>query len=214
MFGSFIRIKIISADKNGDKLNVDLKVENNACYKFPTGFPSRRVWIHLKVTDGKNVVFESGRAENGRIVGEDSPYEPHHDVITKEDDVQIYEAVMVDVNGKVTQTLLRAADYIKDNRIPPKGFDIESAKPDVSVKGKAITDPGFKDSEDVVSYLIDVSGHEGPYRVEAELLYYPVSYPFLKDLEKISTPEIEDFLRRFAEVEMATLVSSDTALVS
>ena len=215
MLGSFISIKIVSAEKNGDKLNVDVKVENNAGHKFPTGFPSRRAWIHLKVTDGEgNVVFESGRAENGRIVGEDSPYEPHHDVITKEDDVQIYEAVMVDVNGKVTQTLLRAADYIKDNRIPPKGFDIENAEPDVAVRGKAIADPSFRGGEDVVSYVIDVSGYQGPFRVEAELLYQPVSYPFLKDLEKISTSEIENFLARFAEVKGYTIVSSDTASVS
>ncbi len=215
MLRSFISIKIISVKIDGDRLNVDVKVENSAGHKFPTGFPSRRAWIHLRVTDGdRNAVFESGKVEDGRIAGEDSPYEPHHDVIAREDDVQIYEAVMVDVNGRVTQTLLRAADYIKDNRIPPKGFDIENAIPDVAVKGSARTDSTFRDGGDVVSYIINVSGHEGPFRVEVELLYQPVSYPFSEDLKRISTPEIEEFLKRFAQTEMVTLVSSDAASIS
>ena len=35
-------------------------------------------------------------------------YEPHHDVITQGDQVQIYEMVMGDVNGDVTTVLERA----------------------------------------------------------------------------------------------------------
>ncbi|WP_457590275.1 hypothetical protein [Geoglobus sp.] len=207
-------VKIVSAERDGESLRVDVKVENNAGHKFPTGFPSRRAWIHLVVTDGDgNMVFESGRLEGFRIAGEDEPYEPHHTIITKEDEVQIYEAVMVDVNGEVTQTLLRAADYVKDNRILPKGFDMTRASRDIAVRGFALKDSDFTGGEDTVSYIISVSGHTGPFKVRVELLYQPVSSHFLEDLEKTSTPEINEFLSAFSEVNPATLVSSDSTTV-
>lgn len=215
MLRSHIKVKIVSASRDGDELKVDVKVENGAGHKFPTGFPSRRAWIHLVVTDGQgNVIFESGKLEGRRIAGESEPYEPHHDIITSEDEVQIYEAVMVDVNGKVTSTLLRAADYIKDNRIPPRGFDTGKAIADIAVKGKASEDPNFTGGEDTVSYVISVSGHSGPFKVKAELLYQSVSDRFLKDLEGTDTKEIQEFLSSFSRISPATVIASDTATIS
>ncbi len=215
MLRSFIKLKITSAEKSGSELKVVVRVENNAGHKFPTGFPSRRAWIHLTVRDADGrIVFESGKYESGKILGEDSPYEPHHDLILNQDDVQIYEAVMIDLNGNVTQTLLRASDYIKDNRIPPKGFDKENADYDIAVKGKAEGDENFLGGYDTVTYIIPVTDGKLPYKVEAELLYQSVSYPFLKDLEKTQTTEITQFLEKLKQIEMVTVVSSDTALIS
>ncbi|AIY89360.1 hypothetical protein [Geoglobus acetivorans] len=214
MLRSHINLKIVSASRDGDELKVDVKVENGAGHKFPTGFPSRRAWIHLVVTDGDgNVVFESGKLENGRIAGESEPYEPHHDTITSEDDVQIYEAVMVDVNGEVTSTLLRAADYIKDNRIPPKGFDVAKAIPDIAIKGKASEDPDFTGGEDTVSYIINVAGYSGPFEVRAELIYQSVSDLFLKDLRGADTPEVNEFLDSLSKMSPATVIASDITTI-
>ena len=42
-------------------------------------------------------------------------YEPHFDVISQENDVQVYELV-VDVTGALTNVLERAAGSAKDNR--------------------------------------------------------------------------------------------------
>ena len=99
-------------------------------HKFPTGFPSRRTWLHLTVTDASGqVVFESGAVNaDGSIVGNDSDadpsaYEPHYLEITSPDQVQIYEAVMGDTEGMVTTVLLKGAGYVKDNRLLPHGFD-------------------------------------------------------------------------------------------
>lgn len=210
-----VSVKIVSAGRDGDSLRVDVKVENNAGHKFPTGFPSRRAWIHLTVTDAQgNIIFESGRLDDSRIAGEDDPYEPHHSIITSEDEVQIYEAVMVDINRKITQTLLRAADYIKDNRIPPKGFDVTKASKDIAVKGLAVKDSDFSGGEDTVRYIISVSGHKGPFKVKAELLYQPISYHFLKDLEKTNTSGVAEFLNMFSKIDSAMVVSSDSATVS
>lgn len=70
---------------------------------------TRRVWIHLSVLGGGGrVLFESGRLmPNGRIVGNDNDadparYEPHHELIERGDQVQIYEAIMVDADKRVT----------------------------------------------------------------------------------------------------------------
>src|SRR5690606_40075326 len=57
-------------------------------HKFPTGFPSRRAWLHVTLTDAAGeVVFESGAwTEEGKVVGDDhdadpARYEPHHALI-------------------------------------------------------------------------------------------------------------------------------------
>ncbi len=115
-------LTIESAAKKGDEIEIVVKVENKAGHKFPTGFPSRRAWIHLKVVDKDgNVVFESGKPNDGRISGCDSDegkgYEQHYDVITRSDEVQVYESVMVDTEGQVICKLLKGARYIKDNRL-------------------------------------------------------------------------------------------------
>ena len=63
----------------------------------------------------------------GRFTGNDNDgnpaqYEPHYAVLSQPDQVQIYEGIIVNSDGQVTTTLLRAASYIKDNRLLPAGF--------------------------------------------------------------------------------------------
>jgi hypothetical protein len=114
----------------GEPLNVALRVSNLAGHKLPTGFPSRRVWIHLKVVDASGAtIFESGAPPpDGRISGnaadqDRASIEPNYRTITQDDQVQVYETVMANSDGEVTFTLLRAARYRKDNRLLPRGFD-------------------------------------------------------------------------------------------
>jgi hypothetical protein len=202
---SAAKIKIESIESQNGKTVVKVRVENLAGHKFPTGFPSRRVWIHLIAYDSEgNVIFESGGYDtDGRISGEDTPYEPHYDVVDSPEKVQIYESVMGDTSGNVTRVLLKASEYLKDNRILPKGFDKNSAHPDTRVVGKAEDDSNFQAGGDVVTYVItgDVS------RVRAELLYQPVSYPFVQILSP--TDLTDEFLKSFSKVSKVTLVSYD-----
>jgi hypothetical protein len=208
---SAARIRVESVELRDDGIKVKVKVENFAGHKFPTGFPSRRAWIHLVVYDATGVIFESGRVdEDGRIFGEDEPYERHHDVISSDDEVQIYESVMMDVKGSVTRTLLKAAGYVKDNRILPAGFDKLSPHPDTGVRGLALDDVNFVEGSDVVTYLIE-GNFEKPLKIRAELLYQPISYPFVKSL--VTTGLTEKFLENFSKIEKTSLVSSDEKIV-
>ncbi|MFZ5766747.1 MAG: hypothetical protein ACOY4H_14305 [Thermodesulfobacteriota bacterium] len=184
-----------------DTLTVTVAVESKVGHKFPTGFPSRRAWLHFTVQDASGaLVFESGRPDpDGRVTGDDGDekmdYEPHHDLITSPDQVQIYESVMHDTDNKVTFTLLRAAGYIKDNRLLPRGFDKATADRDIAVQGEAAADPNFSGGGDQVTYAVPLGRTKGPYTVTAELLYTPISRAFMADLTRDrGVNEVDRFL--------------------
>jgi hypothetical protein len=195
----------ISLDvERGDELVIKVKISNLAGHKFPTGFPSRRAWIHLKVTGENEIIFESGNyTANGTIIGENEPFEEHHDVITRKDEVQIYESVMIDSDGRVTSTLLRAAKYVKDNRILPRGTETSKMHPDTmpTVKG----DDNFIGGNDTVTYIIADGGKAK--KVTVELLYQPISYRFLSDLSKTPTDRVTQFLKNYSNIEKTTVVA-------
>jgi hypothetical protein len=108
-------------------------------------------------------------------------YEPHYDIISKADQVQIYESIMQDVDGKVTYTLLRGAGYAKDNRLLPQGFDKNTAGKDFAVYGNAATDTNFIGGSDQITYQIAVKSN-ATYTITAELLYQSVGYQFTKSM--------------------------------
>jgi len=183
---SAARISIVSSNIENGVLNVVLSVSDQTGHKFPTAFPSRQAWIQFTITDSTGkVVFESGKLNaDGSISGNDADskagtYEPHYDLITKSDQVQIYESIMSDTDGKVTYNLLRGASYIKDNRLLPAGFNKATAPHDAGVYGDALIDANFTSGSDQVTYQISLSG-KGPYTVTARLLYQTLSYQFGK----------------------------------
>jgi len=173
-----------------NQLTLEITLKNLAGHKVPTGIPIRRLWLHVTVVNANNdVIFESGKPlPDGRIVGNDADedatmYEPHYDFITNSSQVQIYEAIMRNTDNEVTQTLLRAYSYAKDNRLLPAGFIKETADDDVAVWGNAKTDEDFTGGQDDITYQIDVDNSEGPFVITTELLFQALSYPFIKDFQ-------------------------------
>jgi len=183
-------VNVQSASIVDDNLIVDLQVTNVIGHKLPTAYPSRRAYLHVTVKNDENViVFESGKTQdNGAIVGNDADsdrntYEPHYQLITEQDQVQLYETVMGNVDNEVTYTLLQAAQYLKDNRLLPPGFDKATAPEDVAVYGLANSDNDFVQGQDKVRYQIDVSQFNSTkFTVEISLNYQPVAFSFLQDL--------------------------------
>jgi hypothetical protein len=202
-------ISIVRVERNNDRLLVDVRVANNTGHKFPTGFPSRRAWLHLEATDDqKRTIFESGGVTpEGEIVGLDSDYEPHHTVIDSADQVQIYQSIMGDESGGMTSTLLRAATYLKDNRLPPRGYQRSGPMSShTGIKGRAVNDMNFNVGDnregsgtDIVTFDIDLNNARYPLTIKAELLYQSSSPWFLNDLFGDDTPAVARFKGMFAE---------------
>jgi hypothetical protein len=187
----------------GGRLETTVAIENLGGHKLPTAYPSRRVWIHFTVSDsGGRVVFESGRVNpDGSIAGNDNDadktkFEPHYAAIRDSGEVQIYESIMGDANGGVTTGLLNASQYVKDNRLLPKGFDKHTAEPDVAVHGAAAEDADFTGGGDRVRYSVDVAGASGPFTVDVELLYQPIGFRWAQNLKAYSQASEP---RRFTE---------------
>jgi hypothetical protein len=183
------RVSIRNVETGRGKLHVDVLVENLTGHKLPTAYPSRRAWLHVVIRDrAGNTVFESGALNaDGSIQGNDndadpSRFEPHYREITGADQVEIYEPILKDQEGRVTTGLLTAVGYLKDNRLLPSGFDKSSADKDIMVIGDAAEDPNFTGRGDMVRYSVAVDPSAGPFHIEAELWYEPIGFRWARNL--------------------------------
>jgi hypothetical protein len=212
-------VEIVDVEVSGTTLTAQVAVNSLVGHKFPTGFPSRRVWLHVTVLDGeRQIVFESGAATpGGAIVGNDndeSParYEPHYDEIRESEQVQIYEAIMVDPEGSLTTVLLSGYGYAKDNRLLPVGLNKAAADSDIAPYGAAVDDDDFDSGSDQVLYQIDLGTAKGPFTVEFELLYQSIGYRWVENVRSYRGAEISRFLEYAQGVpNTPVLVSSATA---
>lgn len=181
-------VNIISKSFSSSTLNFSVLVSNHSGHKFPTSLPSRRVWLHVKVTNSSNqTVFESGAFNSdNQIIGVDNTteYEMHHEKIDNASQVQVYEPIMADTDDKHTYTFMNAAKYIKDNRILPRGF-IRTAPANAQPYGEALNDSNFIGGSDTVKYEVN-SLPVDTYNISVTLKYQTVSYGFAQDLYKDS----------------------------
>jgi hypothetical protein len=205
---------------SGTRLTADIVVESKAGHKLPTGFPARRAWLHILITDASGQVrFESGAvSDNGAIVGDDndadsSKVEPHYEAIVSPDQVQIYEAVLHDGAGRPTTSLVEATGYLKDNRLLPTGYDEEPPNDAVAVHGRAQDDSDFAGGGDSLQLSVDLGEAPGPFTLTVELLYQPVGFRWLEDLRSQPSSETERFLEYFAAVDRTDLVARQTVEV-
>jgi|JI10StandDraft_1071094.scaffolds.fasta_scaffold48163_5 hypothetical protein len=195
------RVSLPLAERTATGLTLAVDVQNLAGHKLPTAYPSRRAWLHVRVEDsGGRVVFESGKfSADGSIVGNDNDadatrFEPHYASITRPDQVQVYESVMVDPSGRVTTGLLSGASYAKDNRLLPRGMNKANATADVATHGDALQDQDFGDGRDRVTYEIPLGNVEGPLTVRAELWFQPIGYRWAVNFRDYDAPEPKRFV--------------------
>lgn len=205
MLGLAGTVAVVGARREGDELVVELEVTNDAGHKFPTGYPSRRVVLHVTATNAAGaVLFESGKIDEfGRVVRRDgkqldgaAAVLPHRDVITSDEEVQVYEAVMADASGKPVKALIDATRYVKDNRLLPRGFRADHPaaamiKP-VGVEG----DPGFGNSDRVTVRMKKIPAGA---TITAELVYQTLRPSELEALSEAPSPaalRLFDMLRR------------------
>ena len=215
------RVEVRSVNVQNGRLDALVVVENLGGHKFPTAYPSRRAWLHVTVRDRNGrIVFESGALNpNGSIEGNDSDadgsrFEPHYTEISRGDEVQIYETVMVDANGRPTTGLLTALRYVKDNRLLPRGFDKRTADKDVAVHGDAEQDADFAAGGDRIRYLVATGGAPGPFSVEAELWYQPIAFRWAMNLKGYDAPEPRRFLGYYEQMSAGSGIRIAAATAS
>jgi hypothetical protein len=204
---------------DGSVLSLDVKIDNLTGHKFPTSFPSRRVWLHVLVKDsGGTVVFESGGWNgDGAIAGninDQDPlqFEPHYQTINAPDQVQIYEAIIGDSEGNVTTTLLRAKNYLKDNRLLASGMNKAALPVEIAVVGDAAQDETFTAGGDSVRYIIQLP-QSATYQITAELLYQSIGYRWTDNLRGFPvSDEANQFLEMLKETPLTPVLVAQAKL--
>ncbi len=198
-------VTIPSVQRAGAALDVRVRVENKVGHKFPSGYPSRRTWLRVTVKNAQNqIVWRSGNwdtqgrilAANGQPLASESaggPQLAHKDLVTNPDDPQVWEITMADEGGTPTFRLLRAASNQKDNRFLPLGWSASHPDAAATAPVGVAGDPNFVAGADEVTYRVMAPQAAGPYQIEAELYYQPISARWAAELFTIATPEIAAF---------------------
>ena len=133
-------------------LNVDVRVTNHVGHRFPSGVGFRRAFLTFRVLDAHNqVLWASGRTNDvGVIVDQygvplasefldvlnpdacqadtslcEQAYEPHYQIITSQNQVQIYQELVKNPENRFTTSFVAQATPVKDNRLLPKGWTQE-----------------------------------------------------------------------------------------
>jgi hypothetical protein len=206
-----VDLSVIFDSTASDTSYYRVRLENKTGHKFPSGYPSRRAVLQFIVLDqAGDTVFASGTFDsNARVPDEDAGFEPHHNLITRPDQAQIYEMVMGDVNYDFTSVLERAAHLLKDNRIPPAGFTTAHYAYDtVAISPDALADPDFNKANgtegtavDFVHFHVPLQGAVGPFRVITSLYYQSVPPKWLDEMFTLSSAEIDTFRHMFQNAD-------------
>jgi hypothetical protein len=91
---------------------LEIAVRNLTGHKLPSGYPSRRMWLHVTV-----------RREDGSAAVESGGWNGQTGELTGTAPLRTYETKMADADGKETVSLMSARSYLSDTRIPVDGED-------------------------------------------------------------------------------------------
>lgn len=192
-------------------------VKNKTAHKLPTGYPGRRLWLHLVATDasGATVLESGGWDDEGRLVDSSGtslePSDdmlPHLDRIEAGDQVALWESVPAGSDGRPTYVPLDAVYYAKDNRITPEGFTSDGAYGtwirSVGVSG----DDSFAAGRDQVRFVVPpATAH-----VSVELVYQSIAPGRLSAMAALPTPAAVRFSQMAASVPATPVIIATAAL--
>jgi len=191
----------------GQQLTADITVQNQTGHRFPSGVGFRRAFIQFQVSDknGK-IVWASGTTNSqGVIVGPNGKplpteffqpgpdgkqqYQEHYDVqhpITSQAQVQIYEELVTNAEGKITTSFIQRDHDLKDNRLLPQGWRENAPIPKRYLHatypvGRAMSDPVYHNGlgQSVVRYQVKLPpGVDASAAIVTAALYYQTVPPY------------------------------------
>lgn len=208
-------LSLVEGVRDGGQLRFGLEVVNRTGHKLPTAHPTRRAWMHVRVTDASGeVVYENGRPdERGRIVGSGGkplaselaggPIQPHRSRLRDPNGPAIYQGIMADVAGEPTFVLLQGASWLKDTRILPRGWSPDHAEGERTAPIGTTHDDDFVGGSDRLDVLVDLpDGAQGPFRVEARLLFQTLSARWAAEMFTVDTPEVARFRELYESADL------------
>jgi len=209
------------------KLVANVTVTNKTGHRFPSGVGFRRAFLEFQVVEksGGKTLWASGRTnelgiivdENGKPLpseffepraapGPGQPrqaYQPHYyddqaHAITGQDQVQIFEELMLDADGNFTTSFIRRDTPVKDNRLLPAGWTEQG--PDPSLSGEFLKathphgtgdDPHYKDGSgtSVVTYEVPLAGIDPAAVTLTATLYYQSIPPYYLKMRFEEAPD-------------------------
>ncbi len=188
-------------------IEAKVEVRNLAGHNLPSGVAFRRAFITLEALDANGkVVWASGRTNSvGAIVKGTSEdilptefffdpatrkqvWQPHHETISDEGQVQIYEEIVADVKGKITTSFVGLDKVLKSNRLLARGWRengpfAEFTRP----HGEAERDPEYINSAgatgaDKITYRIPLNERTaGIVSVRVTMNYQAIPPYYLRD---------------------------------
>ncbi len=211
-------VKVDAHMENGE-LVAAVDVFNQVGHRFPSGVGFRRAFLELLVVEpsaepggAERIVWSSGRTNSlGVLVdaaGAPLPceffsndpttnkqaFQPHHEVITSPEQVQIYETLLWGGEHKFTTSFIHGSEIVKDNRLLPRGWKHDG--PDPALNGAFLRatypcpttrkDPRYQDGSgsDQVLYRVKLPAGADPARLTVRATLYFQAMPpyFLKSL--------------------------------
>ena len=187
-----------SATKNGGQLQADVRIQNLAGHKLPSGVSFRRAFLDFQVLDAHgNVLWESGGTNADGVITDTagnplpteffSPsqqtFQPHFwtgNPITSDQQVQIYEEMMHDPQGQLTTSFLSLDNKVKDNRILPQGWSSSGPNADILAPVGTGADPNYQGGCgcSVVRYQLPLTGALTNAATVQATLYYQSIPPY------------------------------------
>ena len=145
-------------------LAFDVDIRNLTGHKLPTGYPSRRLWLHATVKNERGeAVFESGAFSRHRLrslatTTTQTRCDSSRTTKRSRRPIRCRSTSRSSATSAARPTtgLLTATQYLKDNRLLPRGFDKATAAAEIGVYGGAKTDADFAGGGDRVRYRINV----------------------------------------------------------
>lgn len=186
-------LEIAGRTADDEALRVDVRITNLAGHKFPSGVGFRRAFVTAELTDeaGKRVWCSGCSDPRGVIVdgqgaplasefpGRSDTFEPYYPVISRQDQVQIFESRHVNAAGRLTTSFLELDREVKDTRLLPAGWDPD-AFPEYGMNpvGRPVSDPSHVEA---FSYRIPLADARRAARVTVSINYQALPPYYLID---------------------------------